>query len=138
MFEYELNKLPVGFYNYQDPGIPSDGSVGGLRIKKISTYSSNSEFPLVKSYEYVPQTLNYYRRITPSLYIHKEEKYYVYNESSLCLYWSEVIPAYYALNQPLLPIVGTGGQPIVYSLLILFRELIHIMGFKPASTLRQE
>jgi hypothetical protein len=53
VFEYESHRVPSYFFG---PGFiaPSpEGKLGGLRIKKISSYSHEGSVPQVKAYEYV-------------------------------------------------------------------------------------
>lgn len=52
-FEYESHRVPTYFYGPGFIAPPADGKVGGLRIKKISSYANEGAVPQVKTYEYV-------------------------------------------------------------------------------------
>lgn len=49
VFEFEPNNAGTGFYPYTNS---NNGIVGGLRIKKLSNYSSATSAPVEKSFEY--------------------------------------------------------------------------------------
>jgi YD repeat-containing protein len=74
IFEYESNKVDSGFYDLVDvDDKPTDGTVGGLRIKKISSYSDNNSEPKVKEYEYSVDS-HYAFKLQPSMFIHTQKK----------------------------------------------------------------
>ncbi len=54
IFEYESHRVPVAFYGpgFSPIAIPADGKVGGLRIKKVSSFAYEGAVPQIKSYEY--------------------------------------------------------------------------------------
>lgn len=54
IFEYESNRVSREFYGQSmtSPVVPEDGKVGGLRIKRISSYAYEGAIPQIKSYEY--------------------------------------------------------------------------------------
>jgi hypothetical protein len=53
VFEYESHRVPTYFYGPGFIAPPADGKVGGLRIKKVSSYAQEGVVPQVKTYEYV-------------------------------------------------------------------------------------
>ncbi len=72
VFEYELNKVNPKVYSYiTASNKPTDGKVGGLRIKKISSYSDDNSVCTTKEYEYEIDSLipgNFYE----GMFVHQQ------------------------------------------------------------------
>lgn len=111
-FEFELNKVGFNVYDFTASGKPSDGSVGGLRLKKITTYSNEDAQPIVKQYEYVPRTSTYYP-INRALFVYREDTYNLFAKSPSCQsdYFSG---SWVCVSNPLSKIIGIGGAPVTY------------------------
>lgn len=104
IFEYEPN--------YTSPSYST--SVGGLRIKKITSYSDESAKAFVKSYRYSD---GFIAGVWPANFKYdSEEEHYVYYKRPKSLIFDQ---EYYSINKAfstsLRPIVIDYGSPIVYT-----------------------
>ncbi|OQP38760.1 hypothetical protein A4H97_18760 [Niastella yeongjuensis] len=84
VFEYENHRVPPYFYG---PGLsPTDvskkGIVGGLRIKKISTYAYEGAIPQVKTYEYVCELPKYYGYLDYDKFTYRQETFNYFDHLS--------------------------------------------------------
>jgi hypothetical protein len=79
VFEYESNRVPAYFYGSGFISPPTDGKVGGLRIKKISSYAYEGAVPQVKTYEYVCDLPKNYGYLDYDKFAYRQETYnYLY------------------------------------------------------------
>lgn len=116
-FEYELNKVDPRVYAYNSTDKPSDGSVGGLRVKKIITAERLNSTPIVKSYVYHSDFQLGWGEIHPELYRYRQEVYNYYADNAT---WGPCREQDFSgtnvcVALPFSPIIGTGGIPIVYN-----------------------
>jgi hypothetical protein len=77
VFEYESHRVPTYFYGPGFSSPPADGKVGGLRIKKISSYAYDGAMPHVKTYEYVCDLPADYGQLNANNFTYSQETYNV-------------------------------------------------------------
>ncbi|AZI24072.1 hypothetical protein EA772_01455 [Pedobacter sp. G11] len=118
LFEYELNQVDPGVYNYQASDKPIDGRVGGLRVKTISNFKDSISLPEVKSYEYFSKPHYDYGLISPSLFQYREDTYnysiagQIYHPANANLHVSTSAP--YCTSTPIGRMIGTSQAPVIY------------------------
>lgn len=123
VFEYESNRVNRNIYGYgfSSSLVPADGKVGGLRVKKISTYAYEGAVPQVKQYAYEIDWPNYANRdLSVSKFAYTQETFNNYNipdPSSPCkgtensFYTTRNV----AFARPMGYVIGTSEAPLVYS-----------------------
>ena len=107
VFEYELNKVDPDFYDLvDDPNKPTDGSIGGLRVKRISSYSINNPIPQVKEYEYSKDKQD---KLRSNMFVYHQDKYF-YTKGEGCTTFGGGIESYYLKGYPkaFKPFIGNG------------------------------
>jgi len=85
VFEYESNRVPTYFYGPGFISPPVDGKVGGLRIKKITSYAYEGAIPQVKTYEYVCELPSDYGQLDYQKFTYYQETFnYVKPDETVC------------------------------------------------------
>ncbi len=117
VFEFESNRVDPSFYDFESEGKPTDGIVGGLRIKRISNFTADGEAPQIKEYEYsvdIPsQKLNKYVYNVKRNDVIKH-LYYFYQLGNFT-YWQIFDTSdEFNYSTPLIPYIGN-GQVLFYS-----------------------
>jgi len=118
VFEYECNRVPANFYGFSSPKVPTDGKVGGLRVKKISNYAYEGASPQVKTYEYVFDMSTNYGLMWYDQFVYTQNTFNFYVEPG-CEFQTQIFTNTSSCNvsmaKPFGRYIGSAQAPVIYS-----------------------
>lgn len=118
VFEYESNRVPASFYNANEfTSPPADGKVGGLRVKKISSYAYDGATPQVKSYEYVCNLLPDYGDLRYEKFVYTQQTFNLYlipGCGFLANPYTGFTSQNVSMSQPMGRYIGGPQAPVIY------------------------
>jgi hypothetical protein len=120
VFEFEGNRTVNNFYGFgfNQSEIPDNKLVGGLRVKKITTYPYEGATPQVKQYEYACNVEDLYGYISLSNFAYNQQVYNVYEmsrEEEYCPFIYAFLTQYNrAVDKAMGRMIGTARVPLVY------------------------
>lgn len=108
IFEFEPHQVTPVANGITTP----EGYIGGLRVKKISTYANDKDKPLIKQYQYerIYATFDSFDLFN---YTQHEINTYIVSMSHGCNFL-EYTTSTITLSSPIQPFIGDSNNPIIY------------------------
>lgn len=121
VFEFERNRVNFDpyLYDFSSPKVPRDGTVGGLRVKKISNYAYEGATLEIKQYEYSSNLDRGYGDLSWEKFVYTQQVFNTYSiphcsGTPIGFSYAKTTSGNYAVPKPLSRYIGGPQAPIIY------------------------